>query len=136
MNAEVTTYVTYMEPGILYPEDYTCETPDRDAEKFAREAVASVFAFSFHDIARAAVTIDGQDVELSSRAIRKSPLYYIDAEQLTAADVEALPGDNSILLANMRGNRWETVVRCRTGNFRPLMPGDVVIRTTGDAPRA
>lgn len=47
-------------------------------------------------------------------------------EALTAADVERLPDDHSILLSNMQGNGWDRVVRTRRGNFQPVEDGDVV----------
>ena len=132
MILKVKTYLTCLSPGSFYPEDSTGEVTGRDPGKTAREVSSDVFAFRYHDIAATTVTIDGEDgedVTLRSRALRKSPLYYIDAEELTAADVEALPGDHKILLANMRGNGWDVILRCRTGNFRPKEPGDVVIST-------
>jgi hypothetical protein len=128
---DITTYVEYLHPGSFYPEDTTAVVTERDPARVAREAAADVFAFRFYDVARTVVTIDGEDVTLRSGAVRSSGLYYIDAEQLTSADVAALPGDHSILLANMRGNGWDPILRCRTGNFRPLEDGDVIIGSDG-----
>ena len=122
-----TTYVTLFYPGAFFPEESVREVGTRDPEAIAREADPAVYAFSFHDKVTTTAIIDGQEIELGSRAINKSGRYYIDAERLTAADVEALPGDHSILLANMRGNHWDTILCCRPGNFQPLEEGDVVI---------
>lgn len=129
MKPTVTTYARSLYPGAFFPEDETQEVSERDPAAFARNAPAGVFAFSFYDVASLDADIDGQPVTLRSRAFRESGLYYIDAEPLTVADIEALPGDRSVLLSNMRGNGWATVLRCRTGNFRPLEDGDVVIST-------
>ena len=131
MKPTVTTYVRSLSPGAFFPEDEAQVVSERDPATFARQAPASVFAFSFYDVASLDVDIDGQPVTLRSRAFGESGLYYIDAESLTAGDVEAMPGDHSILLSNMRGNGWATVLRCRTGNFQLLKDGDVVISTTG-----
>jgi hypothetical protein len=124
----VTTYVRYLYPGALFPEDSTSAVSGRDPARIAREAPEGVFAFELYDVAAMTVTISGDEVELRSRAIRKTGRYYIDAEKLTAADVEALPGDHKILADNMRCNRW-IMLRCRTGNYQPLQDGDEVVST-------
>jgi len=122
-----TTYVRYLYPGIFFPEESIREVADRNPGRVAHEADPAVFAFEFFDRMRTAVLAGGEEIEMDSGAIGKSGLYYIDAEPMTAADVAALPGDHSILLSNMRGNDWDPVLRCRTGNFRPLEEGDTVI---------
>jgi len=122
-----TTYVRYLYPGSFFPEESVREVTGRDPERTAREADPAVFAFEFFDRVKMAVVASGEEVEVGSGAIRKSGLYYIDAEPMTSADVAALPGDHSILLSNMRSNGWDPVLRCRTGNFRPLEEGDTVI---------
>ena len=124
---EVTTYVKYLYPGALCPEESSVPVTERDPEKIAREADPAVFAFSFYDVTVITVEVGGEDTELRGGERNPSPLYYIDAEKLTADDVAALPGDHSILLSNMRGNGWDVILRCRAGNFRPIEDGDVVI---------
>jgi hypothetical protein len=123
----IVTYVTYLYPGTFFSEEDGREVAGRDPQRTARDAAPGVFAFSFHDIAVSTVTVDGREVELRSGPIRKSPMYFIDAERLGVADVEELAGDNRILLSNMRCNGWGTVLRCRTGNFQPEGPSDIVI---------
>lgn len=125
--ATVTTYVEYLYPGAFFSEESATPVTGRDPARIAREASASVFAFRFYDIATTTVTVGGEQVETRSGAINATARYYIDAEKLTAAAVEALPGDHKILLSNMRGNGWDPILRCRTGNFQPLEDGDVVI---------
>jgi hypothetical protein len=127
----VTTYVRYLYPGAFFAEDSAQEVSGRDPERIAREAPEGVFAFEFYDVVTATVCIGGEDVELRSKAIHSTGRYYIDAEALDAAGVEALPGDHSILLSNMRGNRWATILLCRTGNFQPLEDGDVLVSSSG-----
>lgn len=51
-------------------------------------------------------------------------------QEYTAEQVEQLPGDHDILLANMRGNGWAKVVRTRCGNWQPVEVGDVVMTPT------
>lgn len=132
---KVTTYVTYLHPGVFVPEESMRQVDGRDPAQVAREAPDSAFAFSFHDIAETVVYADSEPVTCKSRPLRKSPLYYIDAGKLGIADVEALPGDHDILLSNMRCNHWDVILRCRTGNFRPLESGDIVIDSGQPASR-
>jgi len=122
-----TTYVRYLLPGAFVPEEEVREISERDPQKAAREAPGSAFAFSFYDRLSASVDHEGRQVTLRGQTINRSGVYYIDAEELSAADVAALPGDHSILLDNMRCNRWETILRCRTGNFQPKESGDSVV---------
>lgn len=76
------------------------------------------------------MTRDGDtEVPLASGERNKSGRFYIDAEKLNVADVEALPGDHTIMLDNMRCNRWPAVLRCRTGNFQPLQAEDSLVTT-------
>lgn len=126
-----TTYVEYLYPGAFFPEDARAEVTGRDWETIARSAGQSVFAFRFYDVMSAVATIGDLTVTLRSCEVNASGWYYIDAVRFTAADVAALPGDRSILLDNMRGNGWAEVVRCRTGNFRPLEDGDVLVTSDG-----
>jgi hypothetical protein len=124
-----TTYVMYLIPGSFMPEEVSRTVDKRDTDSAAKQAPAEAFAFYFYDVIRQTVAVDGQDVTLSSRALNRSPRYYLDAVVLDADAVAALPGDHHILLSNMRANRWPRVVQCRTGNFQPLQDGDVVLQT-------
>lgn len=56
---------------------------------------------------------------------RKHRIYVGDV--FTADQVEALGSDYRTLLQNMRGNRWERVVRTRIGNWQPIEGNDVVL---------
>lgn len=125
----VTTYVEYLHPGSLWPEETTAPTEGRDPQRAASQAPETAFAFRFFDKVTMTIVADGEETELASPRTHLSGTYYIDADELTAADVAALPGDHRILRSNMRANRWEKVARCRTGNFRPLLDGDAIIRT-------
>lgn len=131
VETEITTYVEYLHPGSFLPERTAHPVAVRDAAQAATEAPRSAFAFRFFDMVCAVAEVDGEQVRLGGNEIRRSGTYYIDAEKLTADDVAALTGDHSILLSNMRSNEWPAVVRCRTGNFQPLLAGDEVIAGQG-----
>lgn len=127
----LTTYVRYLYPGLMFSEESAHEVSERAPERIAQEAPSTVFAFTFYDVASTTAVIGGETVTLTSPAIRTTPRYYIDAESFTREQVAALPGDNSILLANMRNDGWDPMVRCRTGNWQPL--GDGFLFSTGGA---
>jgi hypothetical protein len=123
----ITTYVQYLYKGILDSEGRPVAS--RDARAAAQKVPEGAFGFRFFDRATVAIAVDGQRVDLASKELRVGPRHYIDAEPLTVADVKALGREYVILLANMRCNRWETVLHCRTGNYEPLMPGDILVST-------
>jgi hypothetical protein len=127
MSPVITTYVEYLHPGAFFPEESSRAVPERDPGRIARESPDDAFAFRFYDVVTMTVTVGREQVELRGKAIHATGRYYIDAEKLTPADVEALPGDHAILLSNMRGNGWGVILRCRTGNFQPLEAGDVIV---------
>lgn len=128
---KTTTYVRYLSPGSFFPEESSAAVSERDPRRIAAEAGSGVFAFAFYDVVTTTATAGGDEVRLSSKPLRESGLYYIDAEPLTAYQVGELPGDHSILLSNMRSNGWDTILRCRTGNFRPLEDGDEIVSSGG-----
>lgn len=115
-----TTYVSYLYPGIIASGESTKEVPDRNPEREAREADDNAFAFSYFDIVSALVQIDETRIQTTSDRRNISCTYYIDGEVLDVDQVAAMPGDNRILLDNMRINEWDHVVRCRAGNLQPF----------------
>jgi hypothetical protein len=127
MDAETKTYVRYFMPGAFVSEEGTREVPERNPYQIARDLPSGAFAFEFFDKLVTTAEESGQEVTLASSERNKSGRFYIDAERLTATDIEALPGDHRILLDNMRGNHWPAVLRCRTGNFQPMQDGDSII---------
>lgn len=125
-----TTYVTYYYPDAFLDESSSKPVATRDPQAIAAESEPGVFAFTFHDQVTTTVMVDGYEVPTASKALNESGMYYIDAQQMTAADVVALPGDHRILLSNMEANGWDPILRCRTGNFKPMQPGDEIIYTS------
>jgi hypothetical protein len=118
--ATTTTYVAFQHPGALFSEESVVKVMTRNPERDAVKAEGSVFAFFYFDIVTTVVDVAGERIETASGRRNISKTYYIDAELLTSDQVAALPGDNRILLRNMRYNGWDSIVRCRTGNFQPF----------------
>lgn len=133
----VITYVTLLYPGAFFPEESSRQVASRDPEAVAREADPGVFAFYFYDVAVTTAVVDGQERKMASAGFSQSGRYYIDGESMTAAELlqwsATAGGDHRILRSNMEANGWERMVRCRTGNFQPLLDGDSVVSSgTGD----
>jgi hypothetical protein len=120
--ATTTTYVAYQHPGTFFWEESKESVDMRNPQQQANNAPDSAFAFYYFDIVTMIVDVEGERIETSSDRRNISKTYYVDAELLDYDAVSALPGDNSILLSNMRCNEWDTIVRCRTGNFQTFVP--------------
>jgi hypothetical protein len=118
-----TTYAECLSRNLIVSDASARQVPDRDPARIAREAGPGVYAFRFYDI----ITTTAGGTSCRSNPVDVSPWYFIDARRLTAEDVEALPGDHSVLLANMRGNGWAFVAGCRTGGYQPMGPQDKII---------
>lgn len=130
MTATTRTWITVtpLYPGSFFPEQGgAVDIPDADP----RTALYAVpddgwFALEVQTTTQKLWT-DGDGSEMW-RTLDESARYRLYlGEVLTSADVDRLAGDHTILLANMRNNGWERVVRTRRGNFQPLEPGDVVV---------
>ncbi len=121
------TYVDYSVPGSFFAEHDVREVSNRNVDEAVKNAPNGAFVFSFYDI----VTVEQDGVELESKPLERSSNYYIDAQVLTVADIEAMNADDSyrILLINMRCNDWSSVLKCRTGNFQPMQDGDIVVHS-------
>jgi len=129
--ATTTTYVAYQHPGSFFSEETVKPVNARNPQQQADDAPDSAFAFFYFDIVTTVVDVECERIETTSGRRNISKTYYIDAELLTSNEVAALPGDHSILLSNMRGNGWDPIVRCRTGNVQPFEADKHVLVTTG-----
>jgi hypothetical protein len=134
MRPTTKTYVRYLMPGALVPEEGVREVPERNPYQVARDLPDDVFAFEFFDKLITTAEDGGETVTLASGERNRSGRFYIDAEKLTTSDIasaaaaEVLPGDRRrVLLSNMRSNGWDVMLRCRTGNFQPMQAGDSII---------
>jgi hypothetical protein len=123
---KTTTYVTYDLPGFFMPEQYTRIVEQRDSQAAANAAPDGAYAFTFHDIVGA--TVNG--TTLTSQPVHRSGRYFIGGTVRNATEVEAMPGDHSILLSNMRNNGWNRVIFCLTGNVQPFTDGDNLVLVT------
>lgn len=127
---------TPLYPGSFFPEDgRPVELPDASFEA----ALAAVtddggwFALQVTTVEQKRWD-DGEGGELWKQIGAPIAAYRIYVgEEFTAEDIESWPtaDQHDILLSNMRGNDWPTVVKTRRGNFQPVEHGDVVIAAAG-----
>lgn len=121
------TYVEWLYPGSLFPEESVQKVETRNPNRMAKTVDASVFAFSYFDQTMDKITIDGEQQIVYGKRRNVSGRYYPGGKTFTAAQLKKLDGDYGILISNMEGNGWKKVVRTRRGNFQPLEKGDVIL---------
>lgn len=128
----ITHHAEYLLPGLLMPESTRRTLTERSVTEALEHAPEAAFCFKLYSTETPPDL--GPDFTVTPKRKDESGRYYIAAEVFTAEQIEALPGDYTILLANMRGNRWDRLVRCRTGNWQPLEDGDVVLEAAATLP--
>jgi hypothetical protein len=123
-------YVEFFYPGSFVSETSRKPVPERDVPV---DLPAGAYGYRF--LSRSEVEHDGETLIGKDRNV--GPMTYV-GEILTVADIKALNDgrDYYTLLANMRINRWDRVVRTVRGNFQQLNDGDKVVaaHTTGEKP--
>lgn len=112
-------YVTFLYPGSFVAEESSKEIDSREGKI---KAPKTCFAYYLWD--REEHEVNGELLKGSVK--NKSGLLYF-GEVMTIQEVEEKVPNNKILISNMRINKWNKVVRTRTGNFQPLRNNDIVI---------
>ena len=81
---------------------------------------AKPYAFRF-------ITKSRSDEDLDSKVTKISGMYYINCKIQTIRDLD--PVNDSILISNMRCNKWDRIVTSTKGYrwTQPLRAGDVVL---------
>lgn len=136
-------YVTFYSPGTFVSETTTKEIDSWDTHKAATMAKkiserygARPYAFRFSTAVTRPPVPDGEGgtLRVEGRQVEQSGLHYISGEILTYDQVVSRnsPRD-SILLSNMRGNRWPIVVETRSPyiSTHPLEASDSVVDSSG-----
>jgi hypothetical protein len=123
-NERVIEYVEYLEPGSFFPEEYVEEVQGRTLQQLAEKAKPRVFCFTTYKVTVGEVTLGGKSQKVTSNAFDKSKCVYIDGNVYTLAELKEQFPENEILISNMEGNRWDRIIRCRTGNWQPFEKGD------------
>lgn len=117
-------FVEFMYPGTFVSEYESKRTPSRCTRGIA--VPEGAFGFRVYDRLVAEVVYEGKHHLLQGSRLRVSGVTYI-GELFGVERVRREVPDNKILLANMKCNGWEAVVKTRCGNFQNLQPEDTVI---------
>lgn len=115
------TYVKLYHVGSFVDDTSIREIESRNTSGFT--IPDGVFAFQFFDVLKA----DANGIALESKPQNYSPLYYYQASVMMLDDVKQELPDEKILISNMEGNRWDKVIRCRYGNFKPYTDNAVLL---------
>lgn len=132
MNVRTETRVRYYQPGILFPEETTRTAPTGvDPADWAREnAPYGAFAFTLSTVMTADPVPDGcgGTFKVTPKTVNETGRYYLGGRLFDRDEVAALDQrEHPALLANMRGNDWDTLILCSTGNWQPFTSGDVLL---------
>lgn len=121
-------YVTFYSPGTFFSESTSKDIAEWDTDKavkMARKIVerygAKPYGFRFYTTKLKA----NKDGSKTWQESKKSKMYYIGGKILTIDDIEKRnkDGKDDILLANMRGNDWPTVIQ-NDNSWRTTQPFD------------
>lgn len=117
-------YVEFLFPGAFLANASVVPVESREATPDVPDG-----AYGWRFYTRSEVEQSGERLTGMPRDF--SPWTYV-GEALTADDIRALDDgrDYTILLGNMRCNRWDRVCRTRAGNFVSMEPGDRVVSPT------
>lgn len=127
MKKRIIHYAEILYPGILFPEESIRKITKRDRLnpiKYSKTLDKRVFAFSF--MHRTEIK-DGKDT-LYGKWEGQTPYWYF-GKLYTAQEIKSSfrGSEYKILRANIEINDYTSLVRCRTGNWRPIGVGDTVI---------
>jgi len=121
MDRVTVRYVRFLSPGSFVADDWT--VPVDSADPRAVKWPENAYMFTLHervDVLDGPKTFKGQAKQIG-------PMYYHpDSKVLTQAEIAAKddPRD-SILLRNMRYNKWPSVIYSRWGNWpQPYKAGE------------
>lgn len=118
-------YVEFWYPGCFVSECDTREITEAEFEN-PEKIVAPKNAYSFRLFKQEVVK--GKIGNLfGEKRYDVDKTYYLGGEILTYKDVVTLKGEHSILADNMRGNKWDCVIKTKCGQFFPFMEGDVIL---------
>lgn len=115
-------YATFTYLGSFVSESSTHEIPDPFNVQMPKGA------FAFKTFARTVTVIDGE--ELLGPPRDHSP-ETIRGEEYTLERVRQEMPNERILIANMEGNHWPSVVRTTSGRFVNVSDGAIIVSPEG-----
>jgi hypothetical protein len=119
------TCIEYLIHGDIPNQNIIEEVPNREFNNLLVPDKA--YGFRFFDILTAHADVDGAQIELRSKRISESPLYYYGGRVLTRENViKDIPNSDKILLY-MNINGWDKIIQTRSGQFLEFRNDDVII---------
>lgn len=106
-------------PGVICCESDTVTVKSKDPKKYKNRMPKECDCFRFFDSFEEDFTPQKGKPFTHKVAENYSPMYFPDGEILTLAQVKKYYPDLTILISNMKSNRYKTVVKTRSGQFRP-----------------
>lgn len=118
------TFVEFYFPGSVCSETSTRETSTRDPMKI--EVPKGCFAFRFFDQDSEEVEVFGKKKTILDDMKNISPTYYLEGKVIDRS--EAKCRGMTVLLANMRCNRWKHCILTPQGQAFPVEEKDVILK--------
>ena len=122
MKKTIKTFVRYWYGGLLFAEDSVAEVKERNPEEACKNAKPGAWAFQFFD--KTLANVDGQ--ELVGKEQNESSRYLI-GRKMTLDDVRREMPNEKILIGNMEGNGYKSILKTRGGQAFPIHKGDIVL---------
>jgi len=116
------TYIEFRYPGLIFSNTESVEIKHRNPDDV--DVPAGAYAFRFFD--KTEVEIDGET--LIGEPKNHSGICFVEGK-IETIDQVAVSDPGSILLQNMRVNKWASVINTRAGTFI-FKDGDVVLRAS------
>lgn len=114
-----TFHAEYDLPGSFFAEHVSKEIPEMTVAAAKAAAPKSAFAFVLYE--RADPVDLGPEYTVTPKRQNESGKHFLGGQIFTLAEIESLNDpDNRILISNMRGNRWDRVIRTSMGNWQPF----------------
>jgi hypothetical protein len=112
-------YVRFWKTGFFVSDDWDIEIVSRDV-KF--EIPAYVYAYQIFE--RRCVEVDGET--LLGKRIMKSEMHYLNGVDYSLEQVKEHFPQNTTLIRNMEGNKWNRMFRTQDDKWFPIDELDVV----------
>ncbi len=123
-------FVVFYSPGTFFSESTTKPVDTWDVDVAVKMASDICERYNSRPYGFRFVTRKRGDMDLDSKEVAESPLYYLGGRIETLAEIEARNDPKEdILRSNMRNNGYDRVV-INDNSWRftgPLKPGDVVL---------
>jgi len=122
-------WVEYFIPGSLFSESDYVKLQTRNVAAAVAKMPKNAFAFQLYDVCvREGVLEDGKKIT-DRKEENRSGRYYPDGKLYSLQEAIADHGEKSILVSNMRCNKWDPLVKTRLGNHQPFEKDDMIIST-------